>query len=75
MRMSVSKLNIITIITIVLSISLFIAPSITAAFSQTNTNKGNASRDTFGNLIHGNSTSMKGTGNNLTKDYPTNATF
>jgi hypothetical protein len=70
-----AKLNLIAIVAVLLSVSLITASIVVQAFSQTNSSKGNATRDIMGNLVQGNSTSMKGTGNNLSKDYPTNASI
>ncbi|MGN6709022.1 MAG: hypothetical protein ACTHKF_06700 [Candidatus Nitrosocosmicus sp.] len=69
------KFNLIAIVAVLLSVSMITSSFVVEAFSQTNSSKGNATRDIMGNFVHGNSTSMKGTGNNLTKDYPTNASI
>jgi hypothetical protein len=74
-KMIGSKLNLIAIVSVLLSVSLITTSLVAEAFSQTNSSKGNATRDIMGNYVHGNSTSMKGTGDNLTKDYPTNASI
>ena len=73
--MIVYKLNLIAIVAIVLSVSLVTASAVMEVFSLTNTSKVNSTRDVMGNFVKGNSTSLKGIGNDLMKNYPGNSSY
>jgi hypothetical protein len=70
--MFMSKINLLIGIAIFATFSLFIANVVVESFSQSDSNN-NTKRDTMGNLINGTASSTNNNGNNLSKDYPTNA--
>ena len=72
--MSLFKLNLIAIIAIVASVSLFTGMVTAPIFAQGNSS-GNNTRDNMGNFIKGNTSSMTNNGHSLMKSYPTNSSI
>jgi hypothetical protein len=72
--MSLFKLNLIAIVAIVASVSLFAGMVAAPIFAQGNSS-GNNTRDSMGNFIKGNTSSMTNNGHSLMKSYPTNSSI
>ena len=72
--MSLFKLNLIAIVAIVASLSLFAGMVTAPIFAQGNSS-GNNTRDSMGNFIKGNTSSMTNNGHSLMKSYPTNSSI
>ena len=72
--MSISKLNLIIGIAVVATFSLLLTNIITEAFSQAVSNN-NTKKDAMDNYINYTNSSKNNSANNLSKDYPTNASI
>jgi hypothetical protein len=73
-NMSMSNLNLIAIVAIVASVSLFAGIVVAPIFAQGNSS-GNNTRDDMGNFINSNNSSMTNNGHSLMKSYPTNSSI
>jgi hypothetical protein len=72
--MSLFNLNLVTVVAIVVSVSLFAGMVTAPIFAQGNSS-GNNTRDSMGNFVKGNTSSMTNNGHSLMKSYPTNSSI
>jgi hypothetical protein len=72
--MTLFKLNLIAIVAIVATVTL-VAGMVTAPIFAQGNSSGNNTRDSMGNFIKGNTSSMTNNEHSLMKSYPTNSSI